>query len=239
MANVVPPQFQGLFRYDEQWKLLICRQHRVGVPLKSLPSHLRGEHNIYHVESKSLLEALSAVPCCQTKQEFPQLRNGSLPILDLDIINGFQCPHCSDDDITENTTNGGALSRCDDVVRKHVVQRHMDISFSLRNVNRTRVKLQSWGIRWQRGYWTVELNTAGGAASPLVNDSTESGSITTLTWEEAMIKKEKEWREAMHSRLLEFYTGNRKDDMTPWLLFTKWSELFKDRDVKTIARLDT
>ena len=44
MTNVVPPQFQALFRYDEQWKVLICRQHRVAVPLKSLPSHLRSEH---------------------------------------------------------------------------------------------------------------------------------------------------------------------------------------------------
>ena len=67
------------------------------------------------------------------------------------------------------------------------------------------------------------------------NDSTESESITTLTWEEAMIQKEKEWREAMHSRLLEFHARNRKDNTTPWLLFTKWGELLKDRDMKTIA----
>ena len=233
MADVVPPQFQALVRYDEQWKVLICRQHQVAVPLKSLPGHLRSEHNIHHLESKSLLEALSAVPCCQTKQEFPQPLNGSPPILDLEVIDGFQCPHCSDGD-------AGALSRSDKVVRKHVLQRHMDIPPPRRNVDRTRVKLQSWGVRWQRGYWTVELNTAGGGVAAAVassrnvnvNDSTESEPIT---WEKAMIHKEKERREAMHSRLLEFHARNEKDDTTPWLLFTKWGELFKDREVKTIA----
>ena len=229
MANVVPPQFQALFRYDEQWQVLICRQHRVAVPLKSLPGHLRSEHHIYHLESKSLLEALAAVPCCETKQDFPQPFNGSLLVLDFEVVDGFQCPHCSDGD-------AGALSRSEEMVRRHVVQRHMDIPPSRRNVDQTRVKLQSWGVRWQRGYWTVELaNTAGGATSLPLNDSMESGSITTLTWEEAMIQKEKERREAMHSRLLEFHARNRMDDTTPWLLFTKWGELFKDREVKTIA----
>ena len=157
MTNIIPPQFQALFRYDEQWKVLICRQHQVAVPLKSLPGHLRSEHQINHVESKLLMQALSAVPCCQTKQEFPQPLNGSAPILDLEIIDGFQCPHCGDEDITENPANAGALSQSEEVVR-----RHMDISPSRRNVGQTRVKLQSWGIRWQQGYWTVEIgsNTA-------------------------------------------------------------------------------
>ena len=179
MANIVPPQFQALFRYDEQWQVLICRQHQVAIPLKSLRGHLRSEHQIYHLESKSLMEALSAVPCCETKQEFPQPLNGSFLILDLQVIDGFQCPHCSDG-------NAGALSRSDEVVRKHVVQRHMDISPSRRNVDRMHVKLQSWGVRWQRGYWTVEIEsdtTGGGTAVAAsrrnvnVNDSMESEPI--------------------------------------------------------------
>ena len=168
MPNVVSPQFQALFRYDEQWQVLICRQHRIAVPLKSLAGHLRSEHHIYHLESKSLLEALSAVPCCETKQGFPQPFNGSLSVLDLEVIDGFQCPHCSDG-------NAGALSRSEEMVRKHVVQRHMDIPPSRRNVSQTHIKLQSWGVRWQRGYWTVEIaDTAGGTVSPLLNDSMES-----------------------------------------------------------------
>jgi len=240
MANVIPPQFQPLFRYDEQWKVLICRQHRVAIPLKSLPSHLRSEHNIYHIESKSLQEALSTVPCCQTKQELPQPLNGSLPILDLEIIDGFRCPHCSNGEIAENPANRGALSQSEEMIRRHVIQKHMDIPPSRRNVSQTRVKLQSWGIRWQRGYWTVEIesDTIGGRAAATaastqnVNDSTESEAIT---WEEAMIQRAKERRKAMHSQLLEFHAGNRKDDTTPWILFTKWGELFKDRDMKTIA----
>lgn len=59
--------------------------------------------------------------------------------------------------------------------------------------------------------------------------------MKSITWEEEMIQKEKECRESQRIQLLEFHAQNKRDDIMPWLLFTKWPELFKGKDIKTIT----
>jgi hypothetical protein len=78
------------------------------------------------------------------------------------------------------------------------------------------------------GYWTVATNSVVGSNEVDVP-------MVTCTWEEVMIQKERERSETLHSQLLEFHSRNRKDDTTPWLLFTKWPELFEGKDLKLIA----
>ena len=232
MPDVIPPEFQSLLRYDRQWQVLVCRVHRAAVPFKSLFKHLRVEHDIYFREIKSLRAALSDVPCCQVREDLPHPNDNQSPIKDLEILKGYGCPHCEDKEGPNGMDKGGdkqALSQNESLVRKHISLRHGDLPHSVRNTELKPVLLQSWGKGLGGGYWTVRAETA------LIIGSNMESAGTACTWEEALVQREREHRQSRERQLLEFHASNKKDDTTPWLLFTKWSELFEGRDIRLIA----
>ena len=57
-----------------------------------------------------------------------------------------------------------------------------------------------------------------------------------------MIVMESERLGRQENELVEIHARNKKDDTSPWLLFTKWPEVFEGKDIKLIAEtryLDT
>ena len=89
MLNVLPPQFQALFRYDERWQVLLCRQHEVAIPMDQLAKHLRVDHSVYLKEAKMLLDFMSNISYCHNKKELPRPYNNSIPIIDIPILKGY------------------------------------------------------------------------------------------------------------------------------------------------------
>lgn len=190
MANVIPVEFQALFRYDEQWQVLICRVHHAVVPIKSLKLHLRKEHQFHFKETEPLIQAISTVPCCQVKEDLPCPLNNIVPIQDLEISLGYRCPHCDDDSIQNG--NKDALSRSEKLIITHISRKHGQLPHSVRNMPLEEVLLQCWRRSWGGGYWTVSTNPGTNDHRRITNHS-----ITEpMTWEEAMIMKERERRQS-------------------------------------------
>ena len=55
------------------------------------------------------------------------------------------------------------------------------------------------------------------------------------TWEERMIQQESRRIETQRDNSLELHLRNKKDDTTPWLLFTKWPNFFEGKNIKLIG----
>ena len=87
MSNIIPPEFQSWFRYDEQWQVLICLNPlcRSAIPSERLVRHLRDVPIMKHKEYSLFLEAISTVSICKTFDEFSHPLNDSPPIEELII----------------------------------------------------------------------------------------------------------------------------------------------------------
>lgn len=214
--------FDPVFHYDKKWQVLICRQCQAAVSgaKVTLTRHLRVKHGMGHKEYKPLIEAVSTLPCCEDKEQFPDPLDDSHPIESLRIYPGYRCKHCKD-----------YKSRSEDVMKKHVFNSHQPLRTGREEAYES-VSLQTWSTVWGARYWTVvdPNKTTSSATSTVINGLIESGS-----WEERMAKIEQERLQEQENQILELHQRNGRDDTSPWLLFTKWPETFKGKDIKLIA----
>lgn len=212
-----------MFRYDERWRVLICRQCQAAVSgaKPTLSRHLHNKHGMGHKEYKPLIEAVSTLSCCEDKDQFPDPLDDTPPIEGLRIYPGYRCKHCKD-----------YKSRSEDIIKKHVFNNHPSFRMCREEAYES-VSLQTWSIVWSTRYWTVI--DPDGVIPPVASVDMNDALITSGSWEERMARMEQERLEDQENQILELHMRNGRDDTSPWLLFTKWPEIFKDRNIKLIA----
>jgi len=69
--------------------------------------------------------------------------------------------------------------------------------------------------------------------NPTIGDNNTEAS--SLTWEQCVIKMKLEWLRNQERDSPEFHQHNRKDDISSWLLHTKWSQLFAGKNIRLIG----
>lgn len=230
MTEIIPPAFRHVFRYEQQWRVLICLKCHAAVSSqrRRLVRHLYVQHDVSIKEYRPLIDALSIVQCHPPDDRFPRPIDGSPPIDGLSVLTGYRCKACDD-----------CRTRSLDIVRNHVFNKHPTFRSSREDAY-AQCLLQQWGPKLGRGYWIVEqtgppsasLDSSVAPDEPYSVDMNESASPT---WEERMAGMETERLERQQRGLLELHPRNRKDDTSPWLLFTKWPEVFEGKDIVFIA----
>src|SRR5579871_2577370 len=83
---------EPMFRYDERWRVLICRQCQAAVSgaKPTLSRHLHNKHGMAYKEYKPLIEAVSTLSCCEEKDQFPNPLDDTPPIEGLQIYDFFR-----------------------------------------------------------------------------------------------------------------------------------------------------
>ena len=72
-------------RYEARWQVLICRPCQAAVcgAKTALIRHLRSKHHMSFRDYRPLVDAVSALPCCSAKAQFPCPLDDGPPIDDL------------------------------------------------------------------------------------------------------------------------------------------------------------
>jgi hypothetical protein len=55
--------------------------------------------------------------------------------------------------------------------------------------------------------------------------------LPNSSWEEELLSSESQRLAEAETTVLQLHEGNKKDDITPWLKFTKWLKLFDGKDL--------
>lgn len=79
-------------RYLTQYRLLVCLEHRRGIPRCGVSNHLRKYHGTKGTELKAALlevEQLQPLPLIAT--EHPTVAHGSLRIPEIEAVNAYHC----------------------------------------------------------------------------------------------------------------------------------------------------
>jgi len=95
--NLGPPPLHpdAIIRYDETWKVSICRTCKIGVHGNALRGHLtQGNHSYRKADWAPILKALDGRPQPMSKADFPRPPHNTPPIPDLQIWDGFACNLC-------------------------------------------------------------------------------------------------------------------------------------------------
>jgi len=128
------------------------------------------------------------------------------------------------------------LTQSEAMIKTHIFHEHRNAYIS-GNSGYQSICLQTWGHNF-KGYWTIlDLNNSLFEFSSITDISSDS--INTLSWKQRIIQMKKERHQSQENSLLILHKRNKKDDTTPWLLRTKWSELFSKKNFKLIGLLMT
>ena len=223
-TDVIPIEYQSLVRYEEQWQVLICLPpcgHAIAS--KSLIRHLRSRHQMKRRDYRSLTQIISSLPMIEKPEEFPRPLNNSSLIEGLPIHKGYKCNHCDN-----------MLTQSEAVMKTHIFNEHRDARMS-GNSGYQPTRLQTWGHSF-KGYWTIlDPNNNNFLSESSSVADVPSDAINTSSWEERMIQMEKDRQQIQENGLLILHERNKKDDTTPWLLRTKWPELFSGKNIKLIG----
>jgi hypothetical protein len=173
-------------------------------------------------EYEVLVEAISTLPCCKSKDEIPCPLDDCPSIDGLPILSGYRCKLCR----TFKTQSKAIISR-------HIFDQHSDSLSQNREQHYESVALQSWSSGWRGGYWTVADSIS--SIHSLSDIAMDPSSNTQLTWEERMMEMESKRLQDQDNRFLQLGTKNQRDDTSPWLMFTKWPTIFEGKDIKLIG----
>lgn len=119
-------------------------------------------------------------------------------------------------------------------MRNHVYREHRPFR-SRREAAYEKVSMQTWGRLCGFFYWTVVDPNSASTYTEEARSTEMERSDFSSTWEERMIQLESRHIETQRDDAVELHPRNKKDDVTPWLLFTMWPDLFEGKDIKLIA----
>ena len=213
-AMIVQDIYQeGPIRYAGRWKALICRKCQHAVPRISLDRHLTTQHRMGISERRAVLSAFVDLPALQTIEDFPVPDNDGEPIVGLKVSDGYLCRHC-----------GLMVSKTTARVKTHARAEHPE--HEDHEVPWKSVSLQQWFPTRKVVYWTVRVPQSLSGLPTL----------EATSWEARMEQSESERLRRQRDSLLVVSQNTLVDDTTPWLLRTKWPQMFSGRDLKIIGR---
>lgn len=220
MCDTIPLEFQSLLWYDAKWQVLICRVCGLGLAADRLVRHLRSVHHMKYKEHRPIVRAISTLPAIDKADQFPCPLS---PIADLPIHRGFKCDCCD------------KLTRGIKIIKTHVAKSHTIPRVSVLRAFHP-VLLQTWLNSHRVKYWTV-VDSNVSFSSIAVTEASTYGAIQSepLMWGERMARMEAERLHNQGNGQLEFRDRHKSDDTTPWLLRTKWPELFSEKNLKLIG----
>jgi len=84
--------------YNDEYKVLICRQHKYAIPPDGILRHFRDYHKAIPLATRQAIADYSKTLQLATLGEVATPTQQVQPVQGLAIVNGFQCEHdgCSD-----------------------------------------------------------------------------------------------------------------------------------------------
>jgi Orsellinic acid/F9775 biosynthesis cluster protein D len=119
--------------YNAEHKVLICREHKCGVPRLSMDRHFRMEHKAMTLETrKSILAHVQTLELCDP-EDVTIFDERTIAIQSLEICDGFRCefPGC------------GSLAGTLGTMKKHCIEHDWE-GFFRDSVRYNKVKLQTF-----------------------------------------------------------------------------------------------
>jgi len=225
MAAQIPIEFQHLVRYEPTYSVLICCPCKMAVGKRGWSRHLRARHTISKNERKLLLTALDPVCAIESEDRFPQPADVQEPIRGLEIYNAYKCNGC--DFITKN----------DQMIRRHIRKSHGESLFLGSKMEWRAVKVQQWVATGKAAkYWIVGTGLEVASLSLPLTSTDYQEPLKGLSWEDRMERTEMVRLSKQDRDRIVMTDAKDVDDTTPWLLRTKWPQIFGGKSLRLIGR---
>ena len=208
----IPLSFQNTIHYERKYRTLICLLCHHAIGLKGIERHLMYNHRIDFNQRTEFRMAIKNIDATETIKAIPIPDDNEEPIKGLTIYDGYKCNDCN-----EMKT----ISLC--VIRQHRYEKHRQVG---NQVNWSKASLQRWCRVENSKYWVVKV----------IEAQSEEVRSELGSWTERMKKKEVD-RLNERRKELEVSERSNADDTTPWLMYTKWCEMFKGKNIYDIGRL--
>jgi len=209
----IPLSFQTIIHYEPKYRALICLLYHHAIGLKATEKHLMHNHRINFDQRTQLRIALENIDAAEKIKAIPIPLDDQESIKGLTIYNGYKCNDC-------DKMKTVSLP----VIRQHRYDEHREVG---NQINWSTVSLQRWCRVENSKYWVVKAI------------ETPSGEVTSDlgSWTERMKKMEADRLNQLMRKELEVTDRSNVDDTTSWLIYTKWSEMFKGKNIYDIGRL--
>ena len=171
-------------------------------------------HRIDFGQRTEFRMVLNNIDAAETIKSIPIPIDDQEPIKGLTIHKGYNCNDC--DKMKTISLR---------IIRQHRHDEHREVG---NQVNWSTVLLQRWCRVENSKYWVVKVKET---------QSEEVQSNLVESWNERMKKIEEERLNQVMRKELEVTERSNADDTTPWLMFMKWPEMFKGKDIYNIGRL--
>ena len=171
-------------------------------------------HRIDFGQRTEFRTVLNNIDAAETIKSIPIPIDDQEPIKGLTIHKGYNCNDC--DKMKTISLR---------IIRQHRHDEHREVG---NQVNWSTVLLQRWCRVENSKYWVVKVKET---------QSEEVQSNLVESWNERMKKIEEERLNQVMRKELEVTERSNADDTTPWLMFMKWPEMFKGKDIYNIGRL--
>jgi len=161
------------------------------------------------------MDSLKMISVLDHIEQLPHPSNDSEPIQGLPVLPGYRCNEC------------GKLSQKRELIEKHFRQDHKADGEIV--CTPEKVSLQQWCRMGNIAYWTT-MDTDH-MTEPIPHKISER----EPSWEERMEKMERERLQRQKDGTMRMNERSHQDDMTPWLLRTKWPEMFQNKNLEVIG----
>ena len=213
-----------IIKYLSEYRVALCVKCKVGVPRKSIESHLRVSHKkVTRRQRYRILQELEGLSMPEIPADFVSLPDGSAPLAFLNPPKrGFYCPDCP-----------AFRTISPDGMRRHLSQKHPAILVKDRT-EAIQCFFQKWTVRGGAGttpYWIV-------SAESLPEQCCNSGQKDIPVCEEYLVEdrtltdmEAEEERRICQEGEIEFAVTHdlETDENTDWLRGCGWPRWFKHK----------